>query len=177
MEERIQKSYQKYHANAFQTLLHLYQGNYWRFAMSGLFFIIKHLPSWLMPIAIANVINAASSKDSSQLQAIYFNAFLMTCLIGQNILTNYFHVKYHSTSIRQVEAGLRATLIKKIQELSIPYQKELQSGRIQSKIIRDVEAIQTLSSQVFVSGLNIAVNLFVALGITLYRSPVVFVFF
>ena len=46
MEERIQKSYQKYHANAFQTLLHLYQGNYWRFAMSGLFFIIKHLPSW-----------------------------------------------------------------------------------------------------------------------------------
>lgn len=56
MEERIQKSYQKYHANAFQTLLHLYQGNYWRFAMSGLFFIIKHLPSWLMPIAIANVI-------------------------------------------------------------------------------------------------------------------------
>lgn len=66
MEERIQKSYQKYHANAFQTLLHLYQGNYWRFAMSGLFFIIKHLPSWLMPIAIANVINAASSKDSSQ---------------------------------------------------------------------------------------------------------------
>ncbi len=28
-----------------------------------------------MPIAIANVINAASSKDSSQLQAIYFNAF------------------------------------------------------------------------------------------------------
>lgn len=25
MEERIQKSYQKYHANAFQTLLHLYQ--------------------------------------------------------------------------------------------------------------------------------------------------------
>lgn len=177
MEERIQKSYQKYHANAFQTLLHLYQGNYWRFAMSRLFFIIKHLPSWLMPIAIANVINAASSKDSSQLQAIYFNAFLMACLIGQNILTNYFHVKYHSTSIRQVEAGLRATLIKKIQELSIPYQKELQSGRIQSKIIRDVEAIQTLSSQVFVSGLNIAVNLFVALGITLYKSPVVFMFF
>ncbi len=84
MEERIQKSYQKYHANAFQTLLHLYQGNYWSFSMSGLIFIIKHLTSWLIPIAIAKVINAASSKDSSQL------------------LTNYFHVKYHSTSIRQV---------------------------------------------------------------------------
>ncbi|WP_165006187.1 MULTISPECIES: ABC transporter ATP-binding protein [unclassified Enterococcus] len=177
MEERIQKSYQKYHKNSFQILLHLYQGNYWRFALSSIFFIIKHLPSWLMPLAIANVINAAASNDLSQIQTIYFNAFFMACLIGQNILTNYFHVKYHSASIRQVEAGLRATLIKKIQELSIPYQKELQSGRIQSKIIRDVEAVQTLSSQVFVSGLNIAVNLFVALGITLYKSPVVFLFF
>ncbi len=123
MEERIQKSYQKYHANAFQTLLHLYQGNYWRFAMSGLFFIIKHLPSWLMPIAIANVINAASSKDSSQLQAIYFNAFLMTCLIGQNILTNYFHVKYHSTSIRQVEAGLERPLSRKSKNFLFPIKK------------------------------------------------------
>lgn len=177
MEERIQKSYQKYHKNTFKLLLNLYQGNYWRFALSTIFFIIKHIPSWLMPLAIANVINAAASHDMTQVRTIYFNALLMAVLIGQNILTNYFHVKYHSTSIRQVEAGLRATLIKKIQELSIPFQKELQSGRLQSKIIRDVEAIQTLSSQVFVSGLNIAVNLIVALGITLYRSPIVFLFF
>ncbi|MGG5359504.1 MULTISPECIES: ABC transporter ATP-binding protein [unclassified Enterococcus] len=177
MEERIQKSYQKYHKNTFKLLLNLYQGNYWRFTLSTIFFIIKHIPSWLMPLAIANVINAAASHDMSQVRTIYFNAILMVVLIGQNILTNYFHVKYHSTSIRQVEAGLRATLIKKIQELSIPFQKELQSGRLQSKIIRDVEAIQTLSSQVFVSGLNIAVNLIVALGITLYRSPIVFLFF
>lgn len=177
MEEHIKESYLKEQKNPFYILLTLYQGNYGRFALSSLFFVIKHLPSWLMPIAIANVINVATSRDTTQIHTIYVNALFMFLLIGQNILTNYFHVKYHSSSIRQVEAGLRGALIKKIQELSIPYQKEMQSGRIQSKIIRDVEAIQTLSSQVFVSALNISVNLFVALGITLYKSPVVFLFF
>ncbi|OJG83370.1 ABC transporter transmembrane region [Enterococcus ratti] len=177
MENHIKESYQKNPKNPFYVLLRLYQGNYGQFALSSMFFVIKHLSSWLMPLVIANVINAATSKDVEQLHTIYLNAFFMFFLIVQNILTNYFHVKYHSLSIRQVEAGVRGALINKIQELSIPYQKELQSGKIQSKIIRDVEAIQTLSSQVFVSTLNILVNLLVALGITLYKSPIVFLFF
>ncbi len=177
MEEQIKKSYLKEHQHPFFILLALYQGTYGRFALSSLFFVIKHLPSWLMPLAIANVINAATSRNTAQVHTIYINALFMFVLIGQNIFSNYFHVKYHSSSIRQVEAGLRGALIKKIQELSIPYQKEMRSGRIQSKIIRDVEAIQALSSQVFVSALNLLVNLLVALGITLYKSPVVFFFF
>ena len=77
-----------------------------------------------MPIAIANVINAASSKDSSQLQAIYFNAF-----DGLSDWSKYidelFSCKYHSTSIRQVEAGLRATLIKKNPRTIYSLSKEL----------------------------------------------------
>ena len=55
MEEHIKESYLKEQKNPFYILLTLYQGNYGRFALSSLFFVIKHLPSWLMPIAIANV--------------------------------------------------------------------------------------------------------------------------
>lgn len=130
-----------------------------------------------MPIAIANVINAATNTSGDGIRTIYLNAIVMIILVLQNILTNYYHTKLHSYAIRSVESGLRASLIKKLQELSIPYQKEIQSGRLQSKIMRDVEAVQTLSSQVFVSSLNIFVNLIVALGITLYNSPIVFFFF
>lgn len=66
--------------------------------------------------------------------------------------------------------------MRKIQQLSIPYHKEMQSGRIQSKIMRDVEAVETLSSQLFVSLLNIGINIIVALGITIIRSRIVFFF-
>lgn len=173
----IQKSFEKHAADPFKTLLYLYKGNYKKLALSGLLFIIKHIPAWVMPLAIANVINAAIAQNDTSRQTIYLNAVIMLVLVLQNIFTNYFHIKYQSISIREVEANLRAALIKKLQELSIVYQKELRSGQLQSKIMRDVEAVQTLSSQVFSSSLNIMINLFVALAITLYKSPIVFLFF
>jgi ATP-binding cassette subfamily B protein len=178
MEESfVQQIYNKNQKNSFKVLVGLYKGNYLRMFYSALLFIIKHIPAWVMPIAIANVINAATIQKGGGIQTIYLNAIIMFILVLQNIVTNYYHTKLHSYAIRSVESGLRASLIKKLQELSIPYQKEMQSGRLQSKIMRDVEAVQTLSSQVFVSSLNIIVNLLVALAITLYNSPTVFLFF
>jgi ATP-binding cassette, subfamily B, bacterial len=173
----VQQIYQKNQKNSFKVLIGLYRGNYVRIFYSAVFFMIKHIPAWVMPITIANVINAATGDSGNGIRTIYLNAIVMIFLVLQNILTNYYHTKLHSYAIRSVESGLRASLIKKLQELSIPYQKEIQSGRLQSKIMRDVEAVQTLSSQVFVSSLNIFVNLIVALGITLYNSPIVFLFF
>jgi ATP-binding cassette subfamily B protein len=178
MEESfIQQNYNKNQKNSFKVLVGLYKGNYLRIFYSAVLFMIKHIPAWVMPIAIANVINAATIQDGGGIRTIYLNAIIMFILVLQNIVTNYYHTKLHSYAIRSVESGLRASLIKKLQELSIPYQKEMQSGRLQSKIMRDVEAVQTLSSQVFVSSLNILVNLIVALAITLYNSPTVFLFF
>ncbi|MGX7132715.1 MULTISPECIES: ABC transporter ATP-binding protein [Enterococcus] len=176
MMNPVQKSFENNTADPFKTLLYLYKGNYPKLALSGGLFLIKHIPAWVMPLAIANVINAAIAPDG-KLQTIYINALVMLFLVGQNIFSNYFHIKFQSLSIRQVEANLRAALIEKLQELSIIYQKELQSGQLQSKIMRDVEAVQTLSSQIFSSSLNILINLVVALAITLYKSPIVFLFF
>ncbi|WHY87012.1 ABC transporter ATP-binding protein [Neobacillus novalis] len=176
-ESLVQQIYNKNQKNPFKVLVGLYKGNYLRLFYSSVFFTIKHIPSWVMPIAIANVINAATKQSENGIRTIYLNAIILFILVLQNIVTNYYHTKLHSYAIRIVESGLRASLIKKLQELSIPYQKEMQSGRLQSKIMRDVEAVQTLSSQVFVSGLNILINLLVALGITLYYSPTVFLFF
>ena len=87
-----------------------------------------------MPIAIANVINAATIHDGDGVRTIYLNAIIMLILVLQNIVTNYYHTKLHSYAIRSVESGLRASLIKKLQELSIPYQKEMQSGCCASTI-------------------------------------------
>lgn len=101
----------------------------------------------------------------------------MLVLVLQNVLTHYYHIRFQSKAIRQVEARLRDSLITKLQELAIPFQKDMQSGRIQSKIMRDVEAVHTLSDQVFIGSMTIGTNLIVALAVTFFRSPVVFLFF
>lgn len=171
------ESFQKNPQSCFKILVGLYKGNYWRLILSGLFYAVKHLPAWVLPIATANVINVAMAKSADATQVILFNMILMVVLVLQNILTNYIYTQLHTTAIRNVESGLRASLIQKLHALSISFQKDMQTGRLQSKIMRDVEAVQQLSSQVFVSGLNIVVNLIVALGVTLYRSSTVFLFF
>ena len=108
---------------------------------------------------------------------IMINIGIMVFLILLNIPTNYLHTRFRSLAIRNVEAGLRGTLVRKLQQLSISYHTEMQSGRLQSKIMRDVEGVETLSSQVFVSLLNIILNVVVALSVTIFKSKIVFMFF
>ena len=101
----------------------------------------------------------------------------MVALIALNIPTNYMYTRYKSLATRYAETGLRKALVRKLQQLSISYHKETQSGRLQSKIMRDVEAVETLSTQMFLSILNIALNIGIALAVTISRSMVVFIFF
>jgi len=53
----------------------------------------------------------------------------------------------------------------------------MQSGRIQSKMMRDVEAIANLSSSIFMNGMEILINLVVAVSVVLSKNIYVFLFF
>lgn len=171
------KCYEQNKKHSFKILISLYKGTYTKLMLSAVCFAIKHTPTWMLPIITANIINIATNPNEHNIYEIYINIGIMIVLVLQNILSNYYHTKFHSLAIRYVEAELRGALVRKLQQLSILYHKEMQSGRLQSKIMRDVEAIETLSSQLFVSSLNIVINLIVALGVTLYKSKTVFNFF
>ena len=98
-------------------------------------------------------------------------------LLAIHLPANWLHNVYKNRVIRQTEAGLRGALVRKLQELSIPYHMETQSGRLQSKIIRDVEAVETLSSQLFVNLMNILMNLVITLSITAVKNRIILLFF
>lgn len=171
------KCYEENQKRPFKILISLYKGTYIKLILSAVCFAIKHMPAWVLPIVTANIINIATNASEHSIYEIYINVGIMVVLVLQNILSNYYHTKFHSMAIRKVEAELRSALVKKLQQLSILYHKEMQSGRLQSKIMRDVEAVEILSAQLFVSSLNIIINLAVALGVTLYKSKTVFIFF
>lgn len=176
-EDRFLTTYEQNKGHSIRILLSLYKGNYLNLIGSGLFFIIKHSPVWILPITTANIINAATYPNNKSIYIILLNVVIMIILNAQNVLTNYFHVKLYSKAIRDVEASLRCSLVRKLQQLSIPYHNKMQSGRLQSKIMRDVEQIQTLSHQLFISLLSISSNIIVALSIVITKSWIVFLFF
>ena len=105
------------------------------------------------------MINGVLAGGEAAKRAILMNAGIWLGLLLIHLPANYLHSKYRSRVTRQTEAGLRAALVRKLQELSIPYHTQAQSGRLQSKIIRDVEAIETLSSQLFINVMNITINM------------------
>lgn len=176
-EDRFIDVYVKYRQKPIRVLLGLFQGHYCKFLLAGLCFFIKHSPVWMSPIILANIINLATEGKENAVEQIVLNTVLLILLILLNFPMNYFYTKLRSTATRNVEAGLRGALVRKLQLLSISYHKEMQSGRLQSKIMRDVEAVETLSSQVFVSLMNIALNLGVSFVVTISKSKVVFLFF
>ncbi len=169
--------YKKHKGHPMQILLGLYKGNYHKFFLAVIFFFIKHAPVWVLPIVTANIINDITSGSPETYQNIIIQAMIMIVLVALNIPMNYMYTRYKSLATRYAEAGLRRALVRKLQQLSISYHKETQSGRLQSKIMRDVEAVETLSTQMFLSILNIALNIAIALIVTINKSLVVFIFF
>lgn len=169
--------YKKHKGHPMQILLGLYKGNYHKFFLAVIFFFIKHTPVWVLPIVTANIINDITSGSPETYQNIIIQAMIMIVLVALNIPMNYMYTRYKSLATRYAETGLRRALVRKLQQLSISYHKETQSGRLQSKIMRDVEAVETLSTQMFLSILNIALNIAIALIVTINKSLVVFIFF
>ena len=177
MERRFAACYQKHGKHSVRVLLEFYRGQYHKFLLSTLFFLLKHSPALLSPLLIANVVNGVIEGGEAGSRAIFINVGIWLGLLSIHLPANWIHKQLKSRVIRNTEAGLRAALVRKLQELSIPYHTGSQSGRLQSKIMRDVEAVETLSSQLFVNLLNIVMNLVITLSITAVKNRLILVFF
>lgn len=176
-EEALLHVFKRNRNHTLKTLIGLYKGHYLKLLLSIVFFIIKNSPVWILPIVTSNIINAATSRGKDAVHVIIINIAIMIVMIFQNIPTNYIHTILYAKAIRNIERDLRSSIVRKLQHLSIAYHNQMQSGRLQSKIMRDVEQIETLSSQIFIGALSIILNIAVALGVVIFKSLTVFLFF
>lgn len=176
-EDWFIECYKRHEGHPLRILFSLYKGNYHKFILAVIFFFIKHACVWVLPIVTANIINDITTKNPNALQNTIMYSILMIALIAINVPMNYLYTDYKSRATRYAETGLRKALITKLQQLSMTYHVGTLSGKLQSKIMRDVEAVEGLTTQLFLSILNISLNIIVALVVTATKSPVVFIFF
>lgn len=176
-EKALLETFKRNEGNSLKILLGIYKGHYLKLFFSILLFVVKHSPVWILPIITSNIINIATDRPENSGIKILINVLIMSFFVIQNIFTNYIHTWLYAKTVRSVEQGLRSSLVRKLQQLSISYHNEMQSGRLQSKIMRDVEQIETLSSQIFITVLGILLNVVVAFGVVIFKSLTVFLFF
>ena len=175
-EEYI-RDFEENKGHPLKTFMALFKGYYHNLILAGIFFFIKHSPVLVFPIVTANIINLIIENKPGSLHSIIINAIVITALLILNLPMADLQMHFRSVAQRSVEAGLRKSLVYKIQQLSIPYQKDIETGRMQSKMIRDVEAVETLSDQVFNNMMSIITVSVAAFAVTAVKSLTVLVFF
>ncbi len=176
-EESFIKAYSAKKIGAFKMLGQLYKGHFLKLLLSSFFFIIKSAPTWIIPIITANIIDIATTRPENSTHLLINNIIVAIIVLALNIPFHTLHVKYFSLARRSVEAGLRGAMIRKLQQLSISFHKNIPSGRIQSKVMRDVEGVEALSGQIFHLLLEIGFSMVVTIAIVISKNIIIFFIF
>jgi len=160
-----------------RLLLQFYKGHYGLLFLSALCSLIKMIPTWLLPLITARVINIVVAPGPNATTELAVCLIIAALAIAENVIVNIPAVRLFSRASRGVEAGLRGAMIRKLQQLSIGYHTNLESGKIQSKIMRDVEAITDLTHQIMNTILHSAVNGIIAISVIVTSNLTVFLMF
>jgi ATP-binding cassette subfamily B protein len=161
----------------FRSFYHLFDNEQKNLFAATLFLIIKHSPVWVLPITTANIINALTGGGEDAVLAITINIAVTAVFILQNIGTHILYVKFFAVSSREIEARLRTALVMRLQQLSISFHDNYKSGTVQSKVLRDVDSILNMITQIFSNVVLAVITVIFAFVVTLTRKPVVSVFF
>ena len=164
-------------ASSWKILFRMYRHFWKELLISMLFYVAKNSPVLVLPIVTSNIINAVTYPEGNVVLKLLLNIGLMVFLLLLNVPAHMLFVRYHSLVIRRVEAALRGAMVRKLQQLSIRFHHEMQSGRIQSKLMRDVETVQALSNQIFTSIPSLFINMITALVVVVTMNIGVFAFF
>ncbi len=177
LEENILDNYIRREVKPMRMLMRLYL-RYWpQLLLSLFFYILKTTPVLALPIVTANIIDLAVYRPDNVWVLAAINLGIIVTLLIINIPTHWLYTKYHSIVMRRVEAALRGAMVRKLQALSISFHSHMQSGRIQSKLMRDVETVQNLSAQIFSNIPGVVINMVTALVVVISKSWIVFFFF
>lgn len=144
----------------FRALLQIFKPERRNVIIALVVLAIKHSPALFLPVIIGNVIDAVIAHGPGTFHSILWNSIFILILLVQNIFTHTMFIRYLSKANRSVEHNLRYALVKRMQELSIAFHDNFESGRLQTKVLRDAESIEILSRQlanaVFIGLLNVA---------------------
>jgi ATP-binding cassette, subfamily B, bacterial len=164
-------------ASPIRRLLYLYHGQYLKLLMSILVFAIKHSPVWILPVIIGRMITIISDTSRYSIRDLWVVGFIFFLIILQNIPMHTVYVRIFSGALNTMGASLRSAIVGRLQELSISFHDNFQSGRLQTKVLRDVETLEILSRNLMNSVFPALLTIIVAFTLTVRKQPVVALFY
>ncbi len=151
---------------------------------STLVYIVQALPVWVIPLLTAEIINIVTAAVvggggvtlDTWVQLGIITAILVVVII-QNVPTTMWRTRMVSKMIRRNSAGIKSAVVRKLQSLSITYHKDLETGKVQAKFLRDTELVDQFFNAIMQALIPQVINVVVAVGISVYRNGIVSLFF
>ncbi|HUI28886.1 MAG TPA: ABC transporter ATP-binding protein [Candidatus Acidoferrales bacterium] len=160
-----------------KNLLRIYKGQNLKLVASIILFAIKHSPVWILPVIIAQMINIITDTAKYPIHDLWTVGIIFFAIIIQNIPTHTLYVRVFSGALNTMQMNLRSAIVRRLQELSISFHDNFQSGRLQTKVLRDVETLEILSRNIMNSVMPAILTIIVAFSVTILRQPLVAVFY
>ncbi len=145
--------------------------------VSAVIYVIKSLAVWTIPLVTAEVINVVARNDEDLSKKLVFYALVIVAMLLSNYPLHIIYSKYIDKRLRLLGAGLRTSLIRKLQHLSITYHNEIESGKIQAKFMRDIESVETLCSQAIKAVIPCIIGIVVSVLIATRKNFIITLFF
>ena len=176
-EELFRESGDQKKKGSAKILMKIYKSNALQIFLSLVLFIIKACPIWIIPLVTSYMINLVTIGAEDTIRSMTIIIVILFILIAQNIPSHVLYARYTDKMLRRISGGFRSTLIRKLQHLSVTYHKEIETGKIQAKFVRDIEAIEFLNNQIIKNVVPIILELLIYIGITVSKSITVTLFF
>jgi len=148
-----------------------------RVAFSVLIRTIKHLAALMLPVFASHIIDVLSRTGSILNREVLWYVIASFLCLGANLICFGIDTYVYHRFTRAIEAGFRMALVQKVEVLSIQFHNQSRSGTLLSKMISDVQYIQTLLFDRFTDVLHLAIDIVFVIVTALLRYPPMLLFY
>lgn len=164
-------------------LYKLLKMNFWAVLLSAFIYIFQSAPLYVVPLATADIIDlvtkavAAGEISYEITRRLIIDCVIIFIFIVQNVPSTVLRSLVVSKAVRKTSAGIKSTVVRKLQSLSITYHKDIQTGSIQSKFLKDTDSVDALFSGIMQSLLPNLISAIISSAIAIYKNGTVALFF
>ena len=139
--------------------------------------LLRHLAALLLPVFVSNIINLVTEGSGFFTWPVLANILMFLGSLLVNLGCYWLDSRYYRRFTREVEAGFRMTLVRKLQALSMRFHSGTQSGAVLSKLVSDVQFIQMLIYDRFQEILFLCEDVLFISAVALTKFPLMLAFY
>lgn len=165
-------------------LYKLLKMNIWSIILNCLVYLLQSSPVYIVPILTADIINVVTDAitlgvgvTTDVVVRMTVDSVVIFVFIVQNVPSTVLRNTITSRTLRRTSAGIKSTVVRKLQSLSVTYHKDMQTGTVQSKFLKDTDSIDSLFSCIMQSFIPSLLSAIVSAFIAFYKNKLVALFF